>query len=133
MYHSLTICSEDYLNMLLQRVREGGIYGLSFMLTAVVIGNAFQQKKQFYPAVVYLTKSNPSLAVSFLFSMIFCAALHAAAVFYFWLVCLRSNYSLVGLWKQEEADTITIRSWNSKSKAGQTTLLDRMHSPYGSS
>ena len=131
MYHSLTICSEDYLNMLLQRVREGGIYGLSFMLTAVVIGNAFQQKKQFYPAVVYLTKSNPSLAVSILFSMIFCAALHAAAAFYFWLVCLRSNYSLVGLWKQEEADTI--RSWNSKSKAGQTTLLDRMHSPCGSS
>ena len=115
MYHSLTICSEDYLNMLLQRVREGGIYGLSFMLTAVVIGNAFQQKKQFYPAVVYLTKSNPSLAVSILFSTIFCA------VFYFWLVCLRSNYSLVGLWKQEEADTI--RSWNSKSKARQSTIL----------
>ena len=116
MYHSLTICSEDYLNMLLQRVREGGIYGLSFMLTAVVIGNAFQQKKQFYPAVVYLTKSNPSLAVSILSSiLIFCAALRVAAAFYFWLVCLRSNYSLVGLWKQEEGEEgklgLKIKGW----------------------
>lgn len=33
-------------------------------LTAVVIGNAYVQKKQFYPSVVYITKSNPSMAVS---------------------------------------------------------------------
>ena len=38
--------------------------GLSFMLTASVIGNAYYQKKQFYPSVVYITKSNPSMAVS---------------------------------------------------------------------
>jgi len=49
---------------LAQRIGEGGAYVLSFVLTTFVIGNAFHQKKQFYPAVVYLTKSNPSLAVS---------------------------------------------------------------------
>lgn len=37
---------------------------LSLALTTVVIGNAYYQKKQFYPSVVYLTNSNPSMAVS---------------------------------------------------------------------
>lgn len=37
------------------------------ILTTVVIGNAYYQKKQFYPSVVYITKSNPSMAVSILF------------------------------------------------------------------
>lgn len=36
----------------------------SIALTASVIGNAYFQKKQFYPSVVYITKSNPSMAVS---------------------------------------------------------------------
>lgn len=36
----------------------------SIVLTSLVIGNAFYQKGQFYPSVVYITKSNPSLAVS---------------------------------------------------------------------
>ena len=31
--------------------------------TMAVIANAFYQKKQFYPSIVYLTKSNPSIAV----------------------------------------------------------------------
>jgi E3 ubiquitin-protein ligase synoviolin len=35
----------------------------SITLTAVVIGNAFQQKQQFYPSIVYLSKSTISLAV----------------------------------------------------------------------
>ena len=35
----------------------------SFALTAAVIGNAYFQKNQFYPSVVYITKSNPSMAV----------------------------------------------------------------------
>lgn len=38
----------------------------TFTLTAMVIGNAYVQKKQFYPSVVYITKSNPSMAVSIL-------------------------------------------------------------------
>ena len=36
----------------------------SFALTAGVIGNAYLQKKQFYPSVVFITKSSPSMAVS---------------------------------------------------------------------
>ena len=37
---------------------------ISLALTTMVIGNAYYQKKQFYPSVVYLTNSNPSMAVS---------------------------------------------------------------------
>ena len=36
----------------------------SFVLTTAVITNAYYQKKQFYPSVVYITKSSPSMAVS---------------------------------------------------------------------
>lgn len=39
---------------------------ISLTLTVVVIGNAYYQKKQFYPSVVYLTNSNPSMAVMYL-------------------------------------------------------------------
>lgn len=39
---------------------------LSLSLTATVIGNAYYQKKQFYPSVVYITKSNPSMAVMYI-------------------------------------------------------------------
>ena len=41
-----------------------GLTLVSCCLTATVVGNAFYQKKQFYPSVVYITKSNPSMAVS---------------------------------------------------------------------
>lgn len=37
---------------------------ISLTLTSIVIANAYYQKKQFYPSVVYITKSNPSMAVS---------------------------------------------------------------------
>jgi hypothetical protein len=37
----------------------------SVALTSLVIGNAYYQKQQFYPSVVYITKSNPSLAVRY--------------------------------------------------------------------
>ena len=36
---------------------------LSFLLTFAVVTNAFYAKRQFYPSVVYLTKSSTSLAV----------------------------------------------------------------------
>ncbi|CAG0878948.1 unnamed protein product [Cyprideis torosa] len=39
---------------------------ISVGLSAAVIGNAYYQKKQFYPAVVYITKSNPCMAVMYL-------------------------------------------------------------------
>lgn len=42
----------------------------SVVLTTAVIGNAFYHKKQFYPSVVYITKSNPSMAVSVIIELI---------------------------------------------------------------
>ena len=38
----------------------------SFMLTVCVVMNAYYQKKQFYPSVVYITKSSPCMAVLYL-------------------------------------------------------------------
>ncbi|VDK83983.1 unnamed protein product [Onchocerca ochengi] len=38
----------------------------SVILTSLTIGNAFFQKKQFYPSVVYITKSSPSMAVMYI-------------------------------------------------------------------
>lgn len=35
----------------------------SILLTASVLVNAYYQKKQFYPSVVYITRSSPSMAV----------------------------------------------------------------------
>lgn len=43
----------------------------SVLLTGLVIGNAYYQKQQFYPSVVYITKSNPSLAVLYLQAFVF--------------------------------------------------------------
>lgn len=48
-------------------MREAGIMLISTALTCVVIGNAYYQRKQFYPTVVHITKSNPSMTVSFFF------------------------------------------------------------------
>nr|CAD7567419.1 unnamed protein product [Timema californicum] len=45
------------------KMRSVGITLSSIALTSVVLGNAYYQKKQFYPSVVYITKSNPSMAV----------------------------------------------------------------------
>jgi len=38
----------------------------SFILTVCVVMNAYYQKKQFYPSVVYITKSSPCMAVLYL-------------------------------------------------------------------
>jgi E3 ubiquitin-protein ligase synoviolin len=46
------------------RFRSEWAVVLSFLMTLLVIGNAFSNKKQFYPSIVYLTKSNSSMAVS---------------------------------------------------------------------
>lgn len=47
-------------------MRTLGISLLSLTLTVIVIVNAYYQKKQFYPSVVYITKSNPSMAVIYI-------------------------------------------------------------------
>ncbi|KAL8561119.1 E3 ubiquitin-protein ligase synoviolin A [Nucella lapillus] len=52
-------------------MRSFVISAISFAMTAGVIGNAYYQKKQFYPSVVYITKSNPSMAVLYLQAFVF--------------------------------------------------------------
>jgi len=60
---------------ILQRFRNIALILLSFVLTALVLVNAYVQRQQFYPSVVYITKSNPSMAViyaqAFVFVVIF--------------------------------------------------------------
>ncbi|XP_033226912.1 E3 ubiquitin-protein ligase synoviolin A-like [Belonocnema kinseyi] len=51
-------------------MRAAGIMLISIALTSAVIGNAYYQKKQFYPSVVYITKSNPSMAVIYVQGLI---------------------------------------------------------------
>lgn len=51
-------------------MRVAGIMLISIALTSAVIGNAYYQKKQFYPSVVYITKSNPSMAVIYVQGLI---------------------------------------------------------------
>ncbi|XP_046401691.1 E3 ubiquitin-protein ligase synoviolin B [Ischnura elegans] len=46
------------------------ITSLSFLMTACVIGNAYYQKKQFYPSVVYITRSSPSMAVIYMQALV---------------------------------------------------------------
>uniref|UniRef100_A0A6B2E831 RING-type E3 ubiquitin transferase n=1 Tax=Phlebotomus kandelakii TaxID=1109342 RepID=A0A6B2E831_9DIPT len=51
-------------------MRAVGVSLVTLGLSAAVIGNAYFQKKQFYPSVVYITKSNPSMAVIYIQSMV---------------------------------------------------------------
>ena len=48
-------------------MREVVLTAASLALTGAVVANAYYQKHQFYPSVVYLTKSSPSMAVRFMF------------------------------------------------------------------
>lgn len=45
-------------------VRAALVTATSLVLTAAVVAHAYVLKHQFYPTVVYLTKSSPSMAVS---------------------------------------------------------------------
>lgn len=51
-------------------MRSLGLPLISFGLTGAVIANAYYQKKQFYPSVVYITKSNSSMAVIYIQALI---------------------------------------------------------------
>lgn len=53
------------------RFRSELVVLISFLLTLTVVINAFLHKKQFYPSVVYLTKSNSSMAVIYLQAFVF--------------------------------------------------------------
>jgi len=52
-------------------MRSAILTGLSFLLTGLVVGNAYYQRQQFYPSVVYITKSNPSMAIIYLQAFVF--------------------------------------------------------------
>lgn len=41
------------------------LFVISGVLSSLVITNAYYQKQQFYPSVVYITKSNASMGVCF--------------------------------------------------------------------
>lgn len=45
-------------------VRVALVTATSLVLTGAVVAHAYYLKHQFYPTVVYLTKSSPSMAVS---------------------------------------------------------------------
>ena len=45
-------------------VRAALVTATSLVLTGAVVAHAYFLKHQFYPTVVYLTKSSPSMAVS---------------------------------------------------------------------
>ena len=47
-------------------MRSAVLTAASLGLTGLVLGNAWFQRQQFYPSVVYITKSNPSMAVIYL-------------------------------------------------------------------
>lgn len=56
----------------------------SMVMSMGVIFNAYLQKQQFYPSVVYVTKSNGSMAVSI--------ALFVFVLFFNFLICLPTDY-----------------------------------------
>lgn len=47
-------------------MREVVLTAASLALTGAVVANAYYQKHQFYPTVIYLTKSSPSMAVLYI-------------------------------------------------------------------
>ena len=69
----------------LARMRAAMMTAASLALTMTVLGNAWSQRQQFYPSVVYITKSNPSMAVIYLQ-----VDLHTDDVLKMILCCLQS-------------------------------------------
>uniref|UniRef100_A0A914VU35 E3 ubiquitin-protein ligase hrd-1 n=1 Tax=Plectus sambesii TaxID=2011161 RepID=A0A914VU35_9BILA len=72
----------------------------SFALTALTISNAFMQKKQFYPSVVYISKSSPSMAVIYLQGMVLVGLVFQVAKFIFF-----------GQLRAAETEHLTERGW----------------------
>lgn len=61
----------DKIQLKMARFRSELAVLISFLLTLTVVINAFLHKKQFYPSIVYLTKSNSSMAVIYLQAFVF--------------------------------------------------------------
>jgi len=59
------------MSSLLGRFRSLLMTMASLGLTTLVVCNAWYQRQQFYPSVVYITKSNPSMAVIYVQAFVF--------------------------------------------------------------
>ncbi|CAK8690031.1 unnamed protein product [Clavelina lepadiformis] len=64
-------CTKFFCLKTNMKMRGLVLTGASFALTSAVVANAWIQKKQFYPTVVYLTKSSPCLAVLYFQAFVF--------------------------------------------------------------
>lgn len=77
-------------------------------LTWGVIYNAFRQKGEFYPSVVYLTKSRPSMAVTKIHETFYCTrytqVLYAQAFVFVWLVAQIMKKLFFGSLRSAEAE-----------------------------
>ncbi|KAG5888669.1 hypothetical protein JTB14_014862 [Gonioctena quinquepunctata] len=78
----------------------GSISLISTTLSAIVVMNAYLQKKQFYPSVVYITKSNPSMAVVFIQAFVLV-----------WLAGKIMRKIFFGQLRQAEMEHLVERSW----------------------
>ncbi|ELT95768.1 hypothetical protein CAPTEDRAFT_174092 [Capitella teleta] len=80
---------------------RSGLIGIgSLALSIGVVANAYLQKKQFYPSVVYLTKSSPSMAVLYIQAFVF--------VIMMWEIACKLFF---GTLRAAEMEHLIERSW----------------------
>uniref|UniRef100_A0A5S6QV17 E3 ubiquitin-protein ligase hrd-1 n=1 Tax=Trichuris muris TaxID=70415 RepID=A0A5S6QV17_TRIMR len=82
------------------QVRHSHLISLSFFLTGAVLANAFYQRKQFYPSMVYLTKSNPSMAVLYIQAFVLVTIIAKVFLVFFF-----------GSLRQNEQENVMERAW----------------------
>nr|SVE73472.1 EOG090X03TK [Daphnia atkinsoni] len=61
---------DDLVNEKQSKMRIELVILGSLVLSSSVVGNAYYQKKQFYPSVVHITKSNPSMMVMYIQALV---------------------------------------------------------------
>ncbi|KAM8793750.1 E3 ubiquitin-protein ligase synoviolin [Eudromia elegans] len=81
-------------------LRAAALAGASLALTAAVVAHAFYLKHQFYPSVVYLTKSSPSMAVLYIqaFVLVFLLGKFMGKVFFGQLRAAEMEHLLERSW-----------------------------------
>ncbi|XP_022698357.1 E3 ubiquitin-protein ligase synoviolin B-like [Varroa jacobsoni] len=78
-----------------------GLFTLgSLCVSTAVVGNAYLQKRQFYPSVVFLTKSNPCMAV-----------IYVQAAVIVWLMAKAMGKLFFGQLRPAEIEHLLERSW----------------------
>ncbi|KAG8438098.1 hypothetical protein GDO86_008691 [Hymenochirus boettgeri] len=81
-------------------MRTAVVTGASLALTAAVVAHAYYLKNQFYPTVVYLTKSSPSMAVLYIqaFVLVFLLGKFMGKVFFGQLRAAEMEHLLERSW-----------------------------------